>query len=294
MAEGSDLSHEDKIKIAESFILDAPFGELKEVISDVQVLLGGEAVLADKLPGIVRQYNHARRVAAEGQATKVLLCEEGELSDGAYFDATAARCVRIEHVGAKILSSDDLEEKHRNAKVEEFRVPTQDNIAKYVASALSGGNSAVHGNMQDSDVKISVNLSGYKLNTRNFWTGHWCSHWTIVLADHGAAGSATLEGSISAKVHYYEDGNVHMTAKRSYSEPLTWTDTATFAAAMAKAISNTEQSYHAYLDDQYAGLPDRIPDCAFKSLRRKMPITQQRFQWDKVAAYSLARELTHK
>jgi hypothetical protein len=79
--------------VATDFILNAPFGELKEVrarpaarfalrhcvshttwcadqvIADVQVLIGGEAVLADKLPGIVRQYNHSRRVAAEGQVT---------------------------------------------------------------------------------------------------------------------------------------------------------------------------------------------------------------------------------
>jgi len=37
-------------QIATDFILHAPFGELKEVVADVQVLCGGEAVLADKLP----------------------------------------------------------------------------------------------------------------------------------------------------------------------------------------------------------------------------------------------------
>ncbi len=84
------------VQIATDFILHAPYGELREVVADVQVLCGGEAVLADDLPvvpgsrrrcaerasacrtprpltvtpapqGIVRQYNHARRVAAEGQ-----------------------------------------------------------------------------------------------------------------------------------------------------------------------------------------------------------------------------------
>jgi hypothetical protein len=45
------------------------------------------------------------------------LCEEGELSDGVYFDAAAARCVSIDHVGAKITGTSDLEEKHRDAQV---------------------------------------------------------------------------------------------------------------------------------------------------------------------------------
>ena len=47
----------------------------------------------------------------------MLLCEEGELSDGMYFDAAAARCVSIDHVGAKITGTSDLEEKHRDAQV---------------------------------------------------------------------------------------------------------------------------------------------------------------------------------
>ena len=37
-------------QIATDFILHAPFGELREVVSDVQVLCGGESVLADALP----------------------------------------------------------------------------------------------------------------------------------------------------------------------------------------------------------------------------------------------------
>ena len=37
------------------------------MLADVQLLVGGEAVLAGNLPAIVRQYNHARRVVAEGQ-----------------------------------------------------------------------------------------------------------------------------------------------------------------------------------------------------------------------------------
>ena len=85
---------------------------------------------------------------------------------------------------------------------------------------------------------------------------------------------------------------MHLTASRDFSDNLTWTDAASFAVAVAKAISTAELDYVGYLQGQYASLPNSVPDVAFKSLRRKMPITQQRFQWDKVAAYSLARELT--
>ena len=53
----------------------------------------------------------------------MLLCEAGELADGAYFDASSARIVRVDHVGAKVVSVEELNEKQRNGMVEEYRVP---------------------------------------------------------------------------------------------------------------------------------------------------------------------------
>ena len=44
------------------------------------------------------------------------------------------------------------------------------------------------------------------------------------------------QGQIWAKVHYYEDGNVHLNASRAYTSPLTWTDAASFASALARAV----------------------------------------------------------
>ena len=47
----------------------------------------------------------------------MLLCKEGELADGTYLDAATARSVRVEHVGARILSTEEAEEKARSPKV---------------------------------------------------------------------------------------------------------------------------------------------------------------------------------
>ena len=288
----ADVSAQERLQIASDLILDAPLGELKEVIADVQALVGGEAVLAERLPAITRRFNHEKLAVAEGEAAKVVLCEQGELGDGLYFDAASARCVRVNHVDARILSAEGLEEKQRDAKVEDYRAQTQVAVGKYVSEAISRGCCAVHGVMTNGTIQISVSVSGCKLNTRNFWTGSWSSQWAIDVAEGGASGQGTLTGSIAARVHYFEDGNVHLTASRDFSDNLTWTDAASFAVAVAKAISTSELDYVGYLQGQYASLPNSVPDVAFKSLRRKMPITQQRFQWDKVAAYSLARELT--
>ena len=288
----AEVSAQERLQLASDLILDAPLGELKEVIADVQALVGGEAVLAERLPAITRRFNHEKLAVAEGEAAKVVLCEQGELGDGLYFDAASARCVRVNHVDARILSAEGLEEKQRDAKVEDYRAQTQEAVGKYVSEAISRGCCAVHGVMANGTIQISVSVSGCKLNTRNFWTGSWSSQWAIDVAEGGASGQGTLKGSIAARVHYFEDGNVHLTASRDFSDNLTWTDAASFAVAVAKAISTAELDYVGYLQGQYASLPNSVPDVAFKSLRRKMPITQQRFQWDKVAAYSLARELT--
>ena len=78
----ADVSAQERLQIASDLILDAPLGELKEVIADVQALVGGEAVLAERLPAITRRFNHEKLAVAEGEAAKVVLCEQGELGDG--------------------------------------------------------------------------------------------------------------------------------------------------------------------------------------------------------------------
>jgi hypothetical protein len=48
---------EEKIKIAASFLLEAPPGEFHEVLNDLRVLINNDAILQKGITSAVHQYN---------------------------------------------------------------------------------------------------------------------------------------------------------------------------------------------------------------------------------------------
>ncbi len=91
------------------------------------------------------------------------------------------------------------------------------------------------------------------------------------------------------QVHYYEDGNVQLAARRAHpARPLAWDPAAGPGAAVAAAVRAAEGELQAWADRAHG---PGLSDGAFKALRRRIPRTQTRFQWDKVGVYAVAREL---
>jgi len=78
-------------------------------------------------------------------------------------------------------------------------------------------------------------------------------------------------------VHYYEDGNVRLLTERPISSSLS----SASASELVKQISGIERRYQEELNRGFQNLSEN----AFKSLRRQLPVTRQKVEWDKIAAY---------
>lgn len=117
-----------------------------------------------------------------------------------------------------------------------------------------------------------------KSNAGNFWSGRLLSTYVY------APAAGTLSAKLKIQIHYYENGNVQLNTlaeAKSIPVPATaGTGSAAQAKAVLAAIRKHEQAYQEVLEDTYAALNDR----AFKSLRRQLPVTRQKVDWDKVSA----------
>jgi len=277
---------DQSVQIAKGFILSAPPGEVKDVVRDVNVLLGGGGALQEHLPGIMREYNIKHGEILKGErGERVVVCSEGEVDSSTYIDPAQARKVTVDHVKGEILSVEPLAGEVEGG---ELRAAAQEQVTQYVKTHLSDGCGAVHGSTSpDGELVITCRISGTKLNPRNFWNGRWTSFFFITVP--AGASSAPLKGRVSAAVHTYEDGNVQLDAKKDVEGSLSWSSPATFGSALVKQIQEAETALHHFIDDSCGAA-----ETPFKSLRRKMPITQTKFQWNKIAAYSLAKELQSK
>ena len=110
-----------------------------------------------------------------------------------------------------------------------------------------------------------------------FRNGRWRSLYIL------DPSSGNLEGSIKVDVHYYEDGNVRLLTNK----PLAGSVSADTGSAFAKEIATAERKYQEELNRGFTSLSEG----AFKSLRRQLPVTRQKIEWDKGASNRVGQDI---
>lgn len=95
--------------------------------------------------------------------------------------------------------------------------------------------------------------------------------------------SSSLTGSIKVDVHYYEDGNVRLLT----TKPVSASVSSGSATAIAREIAGAEKKYQEEVNRGFSNLSEG----AFKGLRRQLPITRQKIEWDKIAGYKLGQDI---
>jgi capping protein alpha len=88
-----------------------------------------------------------------------------------------------------------------------------------------------------------------------------------------------LTGTIKVDVHYYEDGNVRLLTKKDVAASVS----SASGAEIVKVLAASERKYQEELNRGFTGLSEG----AFKSLRRQLPVTRQKIEWDKVTSYKI-------
>ena len=111
--------------------------------------------------------------------------------------------------------------------------------------------------------------TSYYIYYRN---GRWRSQYLFKPSD------GTLNGGVKIDVHYYEDGNVRMQTDKTLSASLSPSAT---AAEVLKKIAAFEKQYQEDLNGAFTTLSEGT----FKSLRRQLPITRQKVEWEKISGY---------
>lgn len=140
--------------------------------------------------------------------------------------------------------------------------------------------------------KFTIQLVANKYNPQNFWSGRWRSKYDIDLQNQ------TVKGIVYLTVHYYEQGNVSIGSdyllaladQLFFQVQLTTTfrpeitlpsssPSPQAAKQLLMQIAEQEGQYQSTLHDTYHDLAEK----RFKSLRRALPMTRNKIDWDKVS-----------
>lgn len=268
-----EVTSEEIVKIATSFLLNAPPGEFMEVVQDVRTLLGAnESLINGSAPETFREYNTSQMLVVDSPAGhKALITKYNEVADGEYLDPRGGVAIQFDHISQAVSGSRDAAGEG-DQSVEGFRQQVEAAAVKYADEHYPNGAVGVYGH----EGRVVVCISSAKFNPSAFWTGRWRSSWTI-----GNDGKIT--GVMNVNVHYYEDGNVQLNT----NTPKTLSYAAGNAEAALKEIKKAEQGFHSSLDTSYA----TMGDTTYKALRRALPVIRTKVNWPQIEQYRLGKAI---
>ncbi|KAK2075119.1 hypothetical protein P8C59_009271 [Phyllachora maydis] len=264
-------SHDE---ILASFIEEAPPGELPDVITDIKALAVSATDIIKDLGPALEKYNEDQYIATKlpGGSRSVIVSSHSSLGGGRYYDAASSLSFEFDHINqtASAVQSHVLE-----GPLVDLVKSTCKALDPYVQEHFPN---AAHGVYPvENDSKIAIIIVGTKYSPKNYWNGRWRSLFVF------DPSTGSLEGSVKVDVHYYEDGNVRLLTDKNATASLS----SGSGAGIVKEIANLEKKYQEEVNKGFTSLSDG----AFKNLRRQLPVTRQKMEWDKVAGYRVGQDI---
>lgn len=276
------MPDEEKLKIAQHFLLSSPPGQFSDLLADVTKLLPKDLISPEMLTGIRRAYDirHTALVSVDGDKDKaIVLCKEAELDATKYIDSHAKKIVKVDHMGqtATTVTDKPLPPNAFDSSVEEKRTQALAGLDEYLEKHFSEGRAACGAFSKGG--KVTLVISGDKVNLKNYWSGSWTSTWTI-------DGDNNISGTTNIRAHYFEEGNVQLNSTKEFPSTKLTGD---IKASVAEHIRQCEQSLHLALGAMYQNMSEET----LKSMRRVMPITRSKMEWN-TQAHKMVKQLHTK
>ncbi|KAI9716757.1 MAG: F-actin-capping protein subunit alpha [Chrysothrix sp. TS-e1954] len=275
-----------------SFIGAAPPGELHNVVDDVKHLTKQDPSLLQSQEPAFKKYNEEQfaTVKLPNGSGEVIISPYNSIGDGRYYDTESQSSFAFDHTSQVGNKSSQKAQEASNVEKQASSIQPHSLDSKHldlVTSLLKAYSTHASEHFPghslgvfptENDSKIAFVLVANKYSPNNFWNGRWRSHY---LYDPS---NGSLAGNLKVDVHYYEDGNVRLTTDKPVSVSISTGN----ATDVVKQIAQVERRYQEDLNRAFTSLSEG----AFKSLRRQLPVTRQKIEWEKVAGYRLGQDIS--
>ncbi|MGH0146630.1 UNVERIFIED_CONTAM: hypothetical protein FKN15_019466 [Acipenser sinensis] len=271
------LSAEEKVQVVNNLITQAPPGEFIDVFNDLRVLLNDDDLMREQIAISFVKYNleSFTPVSIPGHG-QVLVTRHGDLGQGRFLDPSRNISFKFDHL---LKEATDPQLHNVDSKAEPWRAAMETALKWYITQHFSTGVCTVYEKTIHNQQIIIGCMEAHQYNPSNFCNGAWKAEWKFTVSSP----ITQLTGTIKVQGHYFEDASVHMSTVKEVEETLYLTDPVQGAKEFVSIVEKAEAELHKTLMEDYASLSDS----ALKALRRALPITRTKLDWDKMSSYKV-------
>lgn len=284
MAEDGEepISDQEKIRIISDFILHSPPGEFNEVFNDVRALINNDILLKEGACGACAVYNKEQLtpVKLPNEDRYVLITEYNDLGSNRFYDPRSNKSFKFDHLRKE---TSDFEDWEPDQRVENWRIALEIEFDAYTSNHFKHGTSNVFAKKQDSNIVLIGCIEDHQFQPQNYWNGRWRSQWIFSINGN----TVDIKGVLKIQVHYYEDGNVQLVTSKEIKDSREVSDAEQCAKEIIKFVEEAENDYQSAITDNY----QTMSETTFKALRRQLPVTRTKMDWNKIVSYSIGKEL---
>lgn len=276
-----DISPEEKANIAQDFIVHSPPGEVEIVCKDVRVLLDDDDSYAEGMLSALSKFRQAQFTPVEVNGNQVLVTQYGLVDPSAkrFIDPRSKSTFVYNFSSQQVSDIKSLEDDEVDDSMEVYRSEIDEAVRAYVEDYFQTGVVTVY----SRESSVIVCIEAHKYSPDNFWNGKWRSEYNVKIE----GGEAKLTGLLKTQVHYYEDGNVQLVNSKECKEILPISTEKQLAEDIAKLLQKFEYDYQLAMITNYQSMSSGT----FKALRRQLPVTRSKIDWNKILAYQIGQDI---
>ncbi|KAL4080994.1 F-actin-capping protein subunit alpha [Scleroderma citrinum] len=285
---------DERIQAASTFVLQSPPGEINDVLNDVRAIVNDDGILEQGIIPALREYNLAQFITVDvpDASHQTIVSDLARISsddqeeEERYLDPRSKTSFKFDHLSLEASDPrpEELNPEAEPRRVQWIRTALESSALSYLATHYHNGVVAIF--PAQSNNQFIVQIVANKYNPSNYWSGRWRSQYNIDFDGN------TIQGKVLVNIHYYEQGNVQLVTSHDLTISMPTAIASAVPDSAASKILALIEIEETRLQTSFNDAYHEMSEKAFKGLRRALPLTRQKMDWDKVMGYKLGAELT--